>query len=360
MVDAPVTIDDRPSTSALDQRLRHVVGRGVAIGGRLGEGPHHRRIHCWRDGAARAGERPRVLGDAPGDDRLGRGPGEWRFAGHHLVEHAAERVDVGAAVEVGLAAGLLGTHVGRGADGEPGLGERAGILGGPGDAEVGHQRVPLVDQDVGRLDVAVDDPPLVGIGQRLGHLAGEADRLVDRQLPLALEAGRERLALDHRHHVVEDAALGARIVHRQDVGVAEPRRDLDLAQEPLGAEGLGQLGAHHLDRHLAVVLEVLGQVHRGHAALAQHPLDPVALGQRPADPVDLDRPGGHGALGHPRLGGRGRAALEAEEGLVGERSLAVGAGAWHGGHGTPKLWRGPLKKRRDGEGRKQVIPSGAP
>ena len=65
---------------------------------------------------------------------------------------------------------------------------------------------------------------------------------------------------------------------------------LDLGQEPLGADDRGQLGAQHLDRHLAVVLEVLGEVDRGHAAGAQLPLDAVAVGEVARAPP-LDQPG---------------------------------------------------------------------
>ena len=59
----------------------------------------------------------------------------------------------------------------------------------------------------------------------------------------------------------------------------EPGGDLDLAGEALGAEGGGELGAQDLERHLAVVLQVLGEVDGGHAALAELPLDAVALGE---------------------------------------------------------------------------------
>ena len=41
----------------------------------------------------------------------------------------------------------------------------------------------------------------------------------------------------------------------------------------------GQLRTEHLDRHLAVVLEVLGEIHGRHTALTQLPLDPVAVGE---------------------------------------------------------------------------------
>ena len=59
----------------------------------------------------------------------------------------------------------------------------------------------------------------------------------------------------------------------------ERRGGLDLLDEPLGAEHGGELGLQDLDRDLAVVLEVLGQVDRGHPALAELALDPVAVGE---------------------------------------------------------------------------------
>jgi hypothetical protein len=55
--------------------------------------------------------------------------------------------------------------------------------------------------------------------------------------------------------------------------------DGDLAGEALGAEGGGELGAEDLEGDPAVVLQVLGEVDGGHAALAELPLDAVALGE---------------------------------------------------------------------------------
>jgi lia operon protein LiaG len=59
----------------------------------------------------------------------------------------------------------------------------------------------------------------------------------------------------------------------------EPGGDLDLAEEPVGGEGGGELGAEHLDRNLAVVLEVLRQVDRSHSTTAELALDRVAVGE---------------------------------------------------------------------------------
>ena len=59
----------------------------------------------------------------------------------------------------------------------------------------------------------------------------------------------------------------------------QARGDADLAQEALGAERRGELGAQHLERDLAVVPEVVGEVDRGHAAAAELALDRVAAGE---------------------------------------------------------------------------------
>ena len=59
----------------------------------------------------------------------------------------------------------------------------------------------------------------------------------------------------------------------------QPGGDPDLAEEPLGSERGGELGAQHLERHGPIVPEVVGEVDRGHAAAAELALDAVAIGQ---------------------------------------------------------------------------------
>jgi hypothetical protein len=92
----------------------------------------------------------------------------------------------------------------------------------------------------------------------------------------------QRFALDERHDVVEEPAGLAGVEQREDVRVLQLGRDVDLTQEPLWADGGGQLGSQDLDGDLAVVLEVVGQVDGGHAALAQLARDPVVVGERVA------------------------------------------------------------------------------
>ena len=58
----------------------------------------------------------------------------------------------------------------------------------------------------------------------------------------------------------------------------QPRGDLDLAQEALGAEGRSELGVEHLDGDGPVVFEVLGEKHGRRETVAQLPLQGVASG----------------------------------------------------------------------------------
>jgi hypothetical protein len=71
----------------------------------------------------------------------------------------------------------------------------------------------------------------------------------------------------------------AGIVHRQDVGVVEPGGKMDFAEKALRAQARGELGVRDLERQRPRVLEILHQVHRGHATTAELVLKPVAMGQ---------------------------------------------------------------------------------
>ena len=53
--------------------------------------------------------------------------------------------------------------------------------------------------------------------------------------------------------------------------------DLDLLEEPVGAEDSSQLRTKDFDSDRPVVLEVLGEIHRGHATGAKFFLDGVAV-----------------------------------------------------------------------------------
>src|SRR5215831_6716560 len=69
---------------------------------------------------------------------------------------------------------------------------------------------------------------------------------------------------------------------------------LDLAGEALGAERRADLRTKHLERHLSLVLQVLGEIHGRHPARANLALDRVPLGERVAQRFGNDARGGHG------------------------------------------------------------------
>jgi hypothetical protein len=64
------------------------------------------------------------------------------------------------------------------------------------------------------------------------------------------------------------------------MGMLELGGDVDLAEEPIGAERSGELGLEDLHRHLAAMLRVLGDVDGGHPAVPDFTFDGVAPRQR--------------------------------------------------------------------------------
>jgi len=61
------------------------------------------------------------------------------------------------------------------------------------------------------------------------------------------------------------------------VRMLQSRGGLDLPSEPVGAQGSGQLWTEDLQGDGALVLEVLGQVHRRHAPAAKLALEHVPV-----------------------------------------------------------------------------------
>ncbi len=95
-------------------------------------------------------------------------------------------------------------------------------------------------QDVFRLDVAVDNAVLVSIGQRIGHFARDPEGIADWELVLPGEPAPQGLALDVRHAEPEQPAGIAGVVDAQYVWVLEASAEPDLAKEAIGSQCLRQ------------------------------------------------------------------------------------------------------------------------
>ena len=183
----------------LDSRVGDVVN---ALSRVLAQAASEEGENSWR----RRGRKSLPVGLPLQDprDRVGNGlAAEGLPARDHLVKDAAQRPDVGPLVHR-LAPGLLGAHVGGGAQDHAvacsaaGEGRREGqalrnrfLSEGLREAEI--QELDLVlcgNLDVGGLEIPVDDSLLVGRLQRLGDLAGDVERLADGREPRASRSSK--------------------------------------------------------------------------------------------------------------------------------------------------------------------------
>ena len=92
--------------------------------------------------------------------------GKRGLAGQHVIPGAAERIDVAADVGCFAVAGLFRRNVIDGTDGRPGAGDPRffGLVNQTGQPHVGQLDGPVpLNQEVGGLDVAVNDVSFVGV-----------------------------------------------------------------------------------------------------------------------------------------------------------------------------------------------------
>ena len=160
-----------------------------------------------------------LLGD-PSEDAVSEPAGERLLVAEELEHDRADREDVGAVVDR-QAAHLLGRHVVEAADQGAGVGD-AGI-GQLGDAEVEDLQAaaPLLDHQVGRLHVAVDDVEAVRVGQAVAQLLHQPQLAGDGGRLLAADPHRQRLAVDVLHGDERLAVLLADVEDADDVLVLE-------------------------------------------------------------------------------------------------------------------------------------------
>jgi hypothetical protein len=152
---------------------------------------------------------------------------ERHLAGEALEQHAAERVHIRAAVDR-IASDLFGRDIGEGA--EQTLRDVSGlqIVRARRDAEVCEIAVLTlllrIDQDVARLDVAVDETAGVRRVERRGDLRNQADRARRLEAAVAAEHRAKIAPLDEAHRDV-DVPIGlAGRIDRDHVRMVETRR----------------------------------------------------------------------------------------------------------------------------------------
>ena len=152
------------------------------------------------------------------------------------------------------------------------------------DAEVEELHAPVRQQeDVPRLDVAMNDLFLVRGGERVEDLVGDIEDEVDREPVVRLRSAlAERFAVEQLHHQ-ERAAVFRDVVieHADDAVMVDAVRDAALAKEPLTHLGL-QRFVHEL-HCAALAIAVSRGVDGRHPADTQYGIEMPLRAQRHPD-----------------------------------------------------------------------------
>jgi len=217
---------------------------------------------------------------------------------HHLGEHDACRVDVGAGVYLEPSR-LLGGHVGGGARHRA----RAAVLLA-GETEVHeHHAARAREHDVLGLDVAVDQArPMnrLEAGEELG-----SDVLCFFELErTALMQHLEQGAAIHVLHGHQLAAVGLdEVEDAADVGGNHLTGGAHLVAQQVTVRLVPEeVLAHGLEGHLDTKLEIEGPPHLTHAAAAELGTDSIALTQHAARLQETPEQVLRGRAGHATFG----------------------------------------------------------
>ena len=204
---------------------------------------------------------------------------ERRAAAQHLVQCGAETVDIGAAIgPMGLAAHLFGRHEGRRADHHAALFVQ--VLLGQGNAKIDQHRPAFHQDDVPRLDVAMDDAPRMGMSEGIGDLSGNQDHLGPRRF-LSMQPRRRKRRARQKFGNDEGVLVAhVDIVNRDDAGMSELGQAPGFFDEQLAAllSYLDVVG--NLDRHGPIEPTIVPAIDRAEAALAETFREFVAIPKR--------------------------------------------------------------------------------
>lgn len=200
-----------------------------------------------------------------------------RYAGQGLVKETAERVEIGAPVDL-FALDLLRRDIGGRPKRESFLTRDATVGETPGQAEVGQVDVLLlIEEHVRGFNVSVHEPAGVRRVQRGPDLGADRDRTLRLQRSLLLQQRLQVGAFDEAHRDHEPTVQLTRVIDRHHIRMLERRRELRFRQEPL-PEALvpGELRRDQLQRNVALQARVVGLVDNPHPAPAEERLDPIA------------------------------------------------------------------------------------
>ena len=180
------------------------------------------------------------------------GAGKWALTGEQLVDDDADGEQIGAGVER-LAAHLFRRHVVGGADAFGAL-----LTVDDGKPKVTQLELTVAaDEQVGRLDVGVDDCLPMHVGQRIEQLVDPGQ--VDGAATVQARAQRQTVNIVERQPVAPVGLAGRDRAH--DMRMAQALADLPFVPGPAAAE---------LDSDDAAVAQVARAMDHAACASTQH------------------------------------------------------------------------------------------
>ena len=196
------------------------------------------------------------------------------------VEDGAERVDVGARPDrADVARRLLGRHVVGRAEDVAGLTQPILSIQLLGQAEVGDLRLTIGrEQDIGGLEVAMNDAVLMGMLHGAGQLFDQRCRLARGEADVFAKPLRQRTAGQKLEREVGIATVFAEIVDMHDAGMLHLGDRGGFEQETGALVRSGMFaGEDHLERDFMPERAMSGTVDDPHAAAGQQ-LDHLVAG----------------------------------------------------------------------------------
>jgi hypothetical protein len=183
--------------------------------------------------AERWGRRREMISNYHGRIRIDE---RW-CAGEQMEGRARQGVLIGAAIH-SLTSQLLGRGVGDRSDSHVGRGETIRVAGSPGDTEIGQNDPSRAGarcghENVGRLDVAMQQMALVGVVERVGNRRHDFERFVRghaERVPVPHQPSGVR-ALDVIHRDPELAVVLSSIMDGDDMRMPEGSGEVGFASE---------------------------------------------------------------------------------------------------------------------------------
>ena len=204
-------------------------------------------------------------------------PVERDVSSQEFVEDDTQSIQVSSAVHL-FSQRLFRGHVGN----RSSHGAELRIAPGSnrnGDSKIGQLRdAPgslLPDENVVRLQIAVNQSAVMGVCERLAKLLGQLQDLRDAELA----GSGERDSGDEFHDDVGEPVIFASVVDRHDSRMIESGSGSRLMKQVRAGGRIEPLLNQDLDRDLTLQLEIIGPVHHSHATAPQLGVEAIPLPQ---------------------------------------------------------------------------------